>query len=54
MSDGQILLSSTNGIMWELFKSIIQETSKEPSEGSHDEIKRLAESGIEFLKEESL
>lgn len=50
MSEG-ILLSSTNGEMWDLFKAIIQ---KAEAKDSHAEIAKIAERGIEFLKGEAL
>ncbi len=49
-----IALSSTNGMMWDLFKAILAETETAPSDGSHADIKLIAESGLDVLRGEEL
>lgn len=51
MSEDGYLLTSHDGFVWDLLKSILKEASKAPSQDPLDEITRLAESGIELLKE---
>ena len=52
VSEG-ILLSSTNGYMWDLFKEIITKVDA-PTGDSLEEIKVIAERGVSFLRDEAI
>ena len=52
MSEG-IMLSSTNGYMWDLFKEILQKVEA-PTGDTLEEIKVIADRGISFLRDEAI